>query len=176
MSSESSGSLFPSIRHSPLSIWCAHAFSPSWNRKPSQNCSHEEKKRSHAQVCVPTLRHSSIFPVLVLLFGSGSSMSTFRLHDTVAQEEHKPDWYFQSAGLATLWENIINNNNSSIVWKRTAQHISRLLTLWPTSHFKRFNSQPLINVTWKDFTTVFVKSEHNRFPCSVNKTYNTILK
>lgn len=52
-----------------------------------------------------TLRRSSVRSVLGLLFGSGSRMSMFRLHDTVAQEEHSPAWYFQSAGLAMLWNN-----------------------------------------------------------------------
>lgn len=73
-------------------------------------------------MCV-TLRHSSIFPVLVLLFGSGSSMSTFRLHDTVAQEEHKPDWYFQSAGLATLWENIQTTTTTAALYEREQHNI-----------------------------------------------------
>lgn len=53
--------------------------------------------------CAPTLRHVSMFSVLALLSGSGSNMSTFKQHDKVLQEEHTPDWYFQSAGLAVLW-------------------------------------------------------------------------
>lgn len=44
-----------------------------------------------------------MFSVLVLLSGSGTNMSTLRQHDIVIQEEHTSDWYFQSAGLAILW-------------------------------------------------------------------------
>lgn len=52
-------------------------------------------------VGLPTLRDVSMFsgPALV---GSGTNMSTFKQHDIILQEEHTPDWYFQSAGLAIL--------------------------------------------------------------------------
>lgn len=53
--------------------------------------------------CTQTLRHLSMLSALDLFSGSGTSRSTVSQHDTVAQEEHTRDWYFQSAGLATLW-------------------------------------------------------------------------
>lgn len=43
-----------------------------------------------------------MFLVKAMFSGSGAIRSTLRQQDTVAQEEHTPDWYFQSAGLATL--------------------------------------------------------------------------
>lgn len=56
----------------------------------------------HACVHTPTLRLVSMFSVLALLSVIGSNMSTFKEHDTMLQDEHIFDWYFQSAGLATL--------------------------------------------------------------------------
>lgn len=42
--------------------------------------------------------------VLALLPVNGTNMSMFKEHDTVLQDEHMLAWYFQSAGLAALWE------------------------------------------------------------------------
>lgn len=117
MSSVSSGSFFPSIRQTPLWIWCAHTLSPSWNKAWTVNSSTDIPENLMyvcVGVCAPTFRHLSMFSVEVLLSGSGTNMSTFKQHDIMLQEEHTPDWYFQSAGLAVLWNSQWHWYDSSI--------------------------------------------------------------